>query len=178
MRERETVAEWSGWDGSGHEVLTLGHETGGWTADGVVQPAAIHYVVRADEQWRFQQFLLFRDLPEPDLWLARTPSGQWGEMNGARRPELDGCTEVDLGATPFTNTLPIRRLRIEVGDTAEIKVARVDHETLEVVPELQRYTRLSLSLWRYEDESGFTAELPVDDHGLVLDYPGLFRRLV
>jgi uncharacterized protein len=183
MREQGTVAEWSGWDGSGHEVLTLGYETGGWTADGVVRPSdaphsGIHYVVRVDEQWRLRQFLLFRDLPDPDLWLGVTPAGQWGEINGARRPELDGCTEVDLGATPFTNTLPIRRLRIEVGDTAAIRVARVDHETLEVVPEDQWYTRLSLDRWRYEDESGFVAELPVDSNGLVLDYPGLFRRLV
>lgn len=178
MRQQETVAEWSGWDGSGHEVLTLGWESGGWTADGVVSPAHIHYVVRVDEQWRLRQFLLFRDLPEPDLWLGVTPSGQWGEINGARRPELDGCSDVDLAATPFTNTLPIRRLRIEVGDTADIRVARVDHETLEVVPEVQRYTRVALDRWRYEDESGFVAELAVDAHGLVLDYPGLFRRLV
>jgi hypothetical protein len=47
-----------------------------------------------------------------------------------------------------------------------------------VRPERQRYTRLSLTHWRYEDESGFTADLEVDEHGLVLDYPGLFHRLV
>lgn len=181
-REQETVAEWSGWDGQGHEVLRLGFETGGWTADGVVTGdgphTGLHYVVRVDERWRLRQFLLFRDLPDPDLWLGVDPSGRWGELNGARRPELDGCTDVDLSATPFTNSLPIRRLRIEVGDTAEIKVARVDPETLDVVPELQRYTRLALDRWRYEDESGFAADLPVDQDGLVLDYPGLFRRLV
>ena len=37
VRERESTAEWSGWDGSGHELLTLGYESGGWTADGVVR---------------------------------------------------------------------------------------------------------------------------------------------
>lgn len=176
-REQEIVAEWSGWDGSGHEVLTLGWETGGWTADGVIRGVDVHYVVRVDERWRLRQFLLFRDLPDPDLWLGVDPAGRWGELNGARRPELDGCTEVDLACTPFTNTLPIRRLRIEVGDTADLLVARVDHETLEVRPERQRYTKLAVQRWRYEDESGFSAELEVDEHGLVLDYPGLFRRL-
>ena len=176
-REQETVAEWSGWDGSGHEVLTLGWESGGWTADGVVRGVDVHYVVRVDERWRLRQFLLFRDLPDPDLWLGVDPAGRWGEINGVRRPELDRCTDVDLACTPFTNTLPIRRLRIEVGDSADLLVARVDHETLEVRAERQRYTRLALQRWRYEDESGFGTDLEVDEHGLVLDYPGLFRRL-
>jgi hypothetical protein len=176
-RELETVAEWSGWDGSGHETLTLGWENGGWTADGVVRGADVQYVVRVDERWRLRQFMLFRDLPEADLWLGVDPAGRWGEINGARRPELDGCTDIDLACTPFTNTLPIRRLRIEVGDAADLLIARVDHDTLDVRAERQRYTRLALQRWRYEDESGFSAELDVDENGLVLDYPGLFRRL-
>jgi hypothetical protein len=179
VREQEITAEWSGWDGSGHELLTLGFETGGWTADGVLTGGDdIHYVVRLDERWRLRQFLLFRDLPEPDLWLGVDEQGRWGEVNGAHRPELAGCTAVDLACTPFTNTLPIRRHRIEVGDHAEVLVARVDHETLGVTPERQRYTRLAPYRWRYEDESGFSAELEVDDQGLVRDYPELFRRLV
>lgn len=178
MREQEVVAEWSGWDGEGHELLTLGFETGGWTADGVVRGAAVHYVVRTDEQWRVRQFLLFRDDEEPDLWLGVNPAGQWGEVNGAYRPELDGCLDLDLACTPFTSTLPIRRLLLEVGDVAELLVARVDHETLAVVPERQRYTRLAPDRYRYEDPSGFDTELEVDAEGLVIDYPGLFRRLI
>jgi hypothetical protein len=178
MREHETTAEWSGWDGSGHELLTLGYETGGWTADGVITGPGIHYVVRLDDRWRLRQFLLFRDLQEPDLWLGVDDQGRWGEVNGAVRPELAGCTAVDLAATPFTNTLPIRRHRIAVGESADVLVARVDHETLAVTPERQRYSRLAEQRWRYEDESGFSAELEVDGHGLVLDYPDLFRRLV
>jgi hypothetical protein len=176
-RELAVTAEWSGWDGDGHEVLHLGWESGGWTADGVVAGADIHYVIRVDERWKLRQFLLFRDLPDPDLWLGVDPAGRWGEINGARRPELDGCTAVDLSCTPFTNTLPIRRLRIEVGDHADVQVARVDHDTLEVTAEQQRYTRLTPDRWRYEDASGFTADLDVDEHGLVRDYPTLFRRL-
>ena len=178
MREREITAEWSGWDGVGHELLTLGWETGGWTADGVVRGVDVHYVVRLDEQWRLRQFLLFRDQEEPDLWLGVNPAGQWGEVNGGHRPELDGCIDVDLGCTPFTNSLPIRRLLLDVGQTAELLVARVEVETLAVTPERQRYTRLADRRYAYADQSGFEAELDVDEHGLVLDYPGLFRRLV
>jgi hypothetical protein len=48
----------------------------------------------------------------------------------------------------------------------------------------QRYTCLQSGerdgLYRYEDKGllhGFTADLLVDASGLVLDYPGLFRRM-
>jgi hypothetical protein len=98
-------------------------------------------------------------------------------MNGAERPELHGCYDVDLPITPFTNTLPIRRLPLEVGDTAELSVVYVDVETLGVRPDRQRYTRLDIHRWQFEQiDTGFTQEFLVDRHGLVLDYPTLFRR--
>lgn len=178
MRERETTVEWSGWDGSGHELLSLGHESGGWTADGVVRGTSatdwgVHYVVRVDDQWRLRQFMLFRDLDEPDLWLGVNPAGQWGEINGAHRPELDGCIDLDLACTPFTDSLPIKRLLLDVGDAADVRVAAVDPETLEVRPAVRRYQRVAAASWIVDG-----VELDVDEHGLVLDHPGRFRRLL
>lgn len=43
----------------------------------------------------------------------------------------------------------------------------------------QAYTRLADRLYLFEnlDGSGFKAELPVDEDGIVLDYPDLFRRV-
>ena len=94
------------------------------------------------------------------------------------RRELDGCTDVDLVSTPFTNTLPIRRLGLEPGQSADVRVAWIDHDTLQVAPVRQRYTRLEDRRWRYESlETGYDAELEVDEHGLVLDYPDEFRRI-
>ena len=177
-RELAVAAEWSGWDGDGHEALNLGWESGGWTADGIVRGGGtidwgVHYVIRVDERWKLRQFLLFRDLPDPDLWLGVDPAGRWGEINGARRPELDGCVDVDLAISPFSATPAVRRLRIEVGDTAEVRVARVDPDTLAIEPAVVTYERLSLDRWRRDD-----VELVVDEHGLVTQHPGAFRRLV
>jgi hypothetical protein len=135
-------------------------------------------VLRLTATWQVRQFLLFRDLAEPDLWLATDGSGRWGEMNGAHRGELDGCHDIDLACTPFTQTVPIRRLALREGDSAEISVALVDPNTLEVRSEVQRYTRLGSHSWRFEQpESDATAEFTVDELGLVTDYPSLFRRL-
>ena len=96
-------------------------------------------------------------------------------------PELDGCIDVDISATPFTNTLPIRRLGLEPGESEELAVTYVRVPELLVGAERQRYSCLEAQangeLYRFEAlPSGFTAELPIDAEGLVIDYPGLFRR--
>lgn len=179
MREREVEATWRSWNGGQKEQLRLGWEAGGWTADGVISGLDVHYAIRVDDTWTVRQFLLFRDSDEPDLWLAHDGAGKWGEVNGAPRFDLEGCTDIDLGCTPFTNTLPIRRLELAVGESAEITAAWVDVETLLVVASPQSYTRLDERRWRFEAlSSGFVAELEVDEHGLVLDYPDLFRRVL
>lgn len=172
------VARWATWDGDGEETTTILWENEGFTVSGQVSRENVQYVLRLSPTWQVRQFLLFRDLEEPDLWLATDGSGRWGEMNGAHRTELDGCYDIALPCTPFTNTLPIRRLPLHEGHTAEFPVVRVDPETLGVVPELQRYTRIGSHRWLFElVETGFTAELEIDEFGLVLDYPALFRRL-
>ncbi len=168
-----------GSDGVGPaEEFTLKWENEAWTATGAVGRERVQYVIRISPTWHVRQFLLFRDLEEPDLWLGTDGNGRWGEMNGDHRPELDGCVDIDLPCTPFTNTLPIRRLPLHVGDTADIRVAYVDVETLAVRPDRQRYTRLGTHRWRFEQSAtGFIQDFDVDPYGLVLDYPTLFRRL-
>lgn len=169
---------WSGWDDEQLETTTIRWENEGYTVSGVVDRERIEYVVRLSATWQVRQFILFRDLEEPDLWLATDGAGRWGEMNGAHRTELDGCYDIDLTCTPFTNTLPIRRLPFAVGDTAELPVVMIDPETLEVRRVVQRYTRLADRSWRYTNvDSGFEVVLDVDEHGLVIDYPAGFRRV-
>ncbi len=172
------IVRWSTWDGVHQETTTIRWENEGYTVSGVVGREQVEYVLRLSPTWQVRQFILFRDLEEPDLWLATDGGGRWGEMNGAHRTELDGCYDIDLACTPFTNTLPIRRLPLLDGHTAELPVVYIDPETLEVRPLTQRYTRVDERQWRYESvETGYTADLEVDEHGLVVDYPGEFRRM-
>ncbi len=89
-------------------------------------------------------------------------------------------------STAFTNTLPIRRLGLQPGESAELSVAYIDVPTLGVTPARQRYGCLARSAeegrYRYESlpsaalPGGFTDDLLVDADGLVVDYPKLFRR--
>jgi len=83
-------------------------------------------------KWVVQQFLLFRDIDEPDLWLATDGHGVWDEMNGDHRTELDGCVHIDLPGTLFTNSILIHGLPLHVGHYSTQNVITVNTETLGV----------------------------------------------
>jgi uncharacterized protein len=91
-------------------------------------------------------------------------------------PELSGCIDVDLGLTPATNTLPIRRLHLEIGQAATLTAAWVKFPSLDIVPLEQRYERLSKFSYRYSS-TNFTALLEVDEFGLVTCYEGGWERI-
>ena len=69
-------------------------------------------------------------------------------IDGRIRPDLDGCTDVDLGWSPITNVIPMRRLGLRVGDSVELLAAWVRFPELDVVANRQRYTRVTEN--RYE----------------------------
>ena len=98
-------------------------------------------------------------------------------MNGAHRTELDGCVDIDLRGTPFTNVIPIRRLPLLVGHSAQQNVITIDTETLGVTVVPQMYTRLDTHRWEYisllQDKR---VEVSVDEFGFVIDEPGAFSR--
>jgi hypothetical protein len=94
---------------------------------------------------------------------------------------VTGCIDVDLGLTPSTNTLPLRRLGLldlPEGESREVTAAWVRFPQLTIEPLPQRYTRLAGHRYRYESASGaFTAELEVDERGLVVSYPPYWERV-
>jgi uncharacterized protein len=102
------------------------------------------------------------------LSLERTPKGIW-TINGQVDRSLKGCTDIDLGCSPSTNSLPIRRLRLGIGSSKTIQAALVRFPDLIVVKAAQTYTRLDEFTYRYESD-GFSSELVVDDDGLVAFY--------
>ncbi|GBF05079.1 hypothetical protein DAERI_030245 [Deinococcus aerius] len=113
------------------------------------------------------------------LTLRRSATGEWASGTRRPRPDLRGCADVDIRATPFTNTLPIRRLGLSVGESRELRAVWVDVPTLELRVARQRYKRTGEATYRYENlDSGYTNEITVDRFGLVTLYPGAFERLI
>ena len=179
---------WVPWEVPGLEHLRLVTSDGAVVANGLViglvggRPFRIVYEVRCDEQWRVRELRVAApDSERPVLELAADGEGRWQRRGREPVPELDGCIDVDISATPFTNTLPIRRLGLRPGESEELAVAYVRAPESLLGPERQRYgcleARAEGGLYHFEAvPSGFTADLEVDTDGLVIDYPGLFRR--
>ena len=109
-----------------------------------------------------------RGFEQRTLVLERDSKGGWS-VDGKTVRGLKGATDVDLGCSPSTNTLPIRRLRLGVGASKTIKAAWVRFPELTVVKADQKYTRLDEFTYRYAS-GDFEAELTVDDEGLVAAY--------
>jgi hypothetical protein len=159
----------------------------GVVADGIVigvtkgRPFRVAYEVHCDIGWRVRTARVGVPGKPPKVDVLSDSEGNWTAPDGRAMPELEGCMDVDISVTPFTNTLPIRRLGLAPTKSAEISVAYVEGTELQAWPEPQRYTCLERNdrggLYRFLSLDGrFTADLPVDADGLVLDYPGLFRR--
>ncbi|NDF68668.1 MAG: hypothetical protein EB143_04020 [Actinobacteria bacterium] len=74
---------WTAADG-GESSLEVRFENEGWTVQGSLGTDDAQFVMRLSATLVVQQFMLFRDMEEPDLWLGRDRSGRWGEINGAR----------------------------------------------------------------------------------------------
>ena len=144
-------------------------------------PFRLVYRLRWNEHWELRSavFSLAIAGSTRSLHLQTDGHGHWQDGQGATLVALDGCLDIDIWPTPFTNSFPIRRQPMAVGERREFRMAWVFGPELTVRPQAQAYTRMAERLYLFEslDGSGFQAELPVDDDGIVLDYPGLFRRV-
>jgi hypothetical protein len=135
------------------------------------------YLVEADAAWVTRRVRVEIANLGRIVDLRANGIGRWSDAAGTWIPALDGCIDVDISLTPATNTLPIRRLGLPTGGSADITVAYILAPDLSLRAGAQRYTHLAERLWRFHSpEIGFTADISVDEEGFVVDYPGLFRR--
>jgi uncharacterized protein len=103
---------------------------------------------------------------------------------GGDAAALGQARDCDLGLSPLTNAMPVLRAGLlEGGPAVELAVAWVSVPDLGVRLARQRYAFVralpgGMALVRFETADGsFSADLTFDRDGLVVDYPGLARRL-
>lgn len=182
---REVI--WQAEGGIGQEHLTISDRDEVIIADSFLiaylgaKPLRIRYQVLCDASWVVRGVGISTEVANGSptvIEIRSNGAGSWTNSDGSALPHLDGCIDIDLSCTPFTNTLPIRRLDLQPGQREEIHVTYIDVETLAVESREQRYTGVEAGVVRYESmSSGFTRDLEVDDDGLVRNYPGLFTRV-
>ncbi len=182
MRGARTI-RWQAVEGGGLEHLDLRREGDAIAAQSVVLGArggiayGLRYSIDLTADWRVRKVDLSLTTGAR-LTLISDGAGQWSDAQGNALAALAGCLWPDISATPFTNTLPIRGLGLDIGQSASIRVLYLPVPSLEPEAVEQRYTRLGENRWLYEGLfRGFSAELDVDADGLLLDYPETFSRI-
>jgi hypothetical protein len=95
------------------------------------------------------------------------------------------AVDPDLGLSPLFNTMPVLRNRIHEAGSANFLMVWVSVPDLSLHASAQRYAHLETRaadqrVIRFEaigDDEDFEAELIFDADGLVIDYPGIARRI-
>lgn len=148
------------------------------SADG--KPLRLEYAVDCDRSWvtRSVRLKLTHGTGSRELRIIADDQRRWWS-DGKEMTEVAGCIDVDISLSPSTNTLPIRRLSLALGGESDVTAAWIRFPELTVEPLRQRYVRTGELLYRYASDGGaFTADIEVDELGLVVRYPPLWERVV
>jgi hypothetical protein len=155
---------------------------GGWELSGAARftwegmHCELEYIVACDVRWETRSARVVGAIGDRGvhLRLSANPERAW-HVNGAECPAVAGCVDVDLGFSPSTNLIPIRRLSLAVGEQAEVRAAWLPFPSLACEPLDQVYRRAGDRTYRYEAGGGFVRTLEVNAVGFVTRYPGLWR---
>jgi hypothetical protein len=141
------------------------------------RPCRLEYAVVCNDAWEARSALVGGWIGTTDVAIEITADvhRRW-RINGAACDAVEGCIDVDLGFSPSTNLLPIRRLGLAVGADAPVSAAWLGFPQLTLERLDQVYRRTAVGNYRYESAGGaFIRDLEVDATGFVTRYPGLWE---
>ncbi|HEU5001164.1 MAG TPA: putative glycolipid-binding domain-containing protein [Actinomycetota bacterium] len=144
----------------------------------------VAYALVVDERWHTRSARVWgrSRAGERAVALESDGAGHW-HVDGVPAPHLDGCLDIDLESSACTNTLPVHRLGLQVGQGAEAPAAYVRAADLAVGRLEQRYVRMpddgAVRPYDYTAPAfEFSCRLVFDEAGLVVDYPGIAERVL
>lgn len=175
---------WRRLDVPGREDARVQRSSAGWHLTGQLDveeggvSASLRYRVDCDREWRTRSALIEGTVADEHIRFDLVAAdGQW-TRDGRALPELSGALDIDLGFTPATNTLPIRRLDLAVGASAPVTSAWLRFPELRLEILEQTYAREAERHYRYVaqvDGTPFIARLDTDIYGRVRRYEGLWE---
>ena len=176
---------WRRLDVPGREAARIEQTAEGWRLTGELEVeeasvrARLVYAIECERDWRTRRAIVTGQAAGAPIRseLTADGDGHW-TLNGAPLPLVEGALDIDLGFTPATNLLPIRRLDLAVGGRADVRTAWVRFPELRVEALEQSYHREAARVFRYDalvDGERFQARLDTDEFGRVLLYEGLWE---
>jgi uncharacterized protein len=126
----ESYIRWRRLDVPGREEARVEPAADGFRLTGELEvedaglAARLRYAIECDSEWRTRSAMVEGDMGGRPVRfaLAANGAGHW-TRDGMPVPALAGALDIDLGFTPATNTLPIRRLDLAVGESAPVRSA-------------------------------------------------------
>jgi hypothetical protein len=182
MEEEPVAAQailWRRLDTPGHEASRYFVHDAFWHLVGTVvfayhgPPCCLAYAVVCNAAWHTVSGTVQGWVGDETIAIEIAVDAQrhWW-LNGTECPAVAGSPDLDLNFSPSTNLLPIRRLRLAVGQEAQVQAAWLRFPGFTLEPLDQRYRRLDATTYRYERAGGaFTADLHVNTAGFVTLYP-------
>jgi hypothetical protein len=175
-------ALWQRLDVPGHDACRLVELASGWLLQGTAvfleadAPASLSYEVSCDAHWICQSAHVhgFHGGRSLDFRIARDGAGRFtlNDVPSALPAGLD----LDLGFTPATNLLQLRRLDLRVCQAADAPAAWLDLGSDSLTLLEQCYERLGPSHYWYEaPRVPYAATLEVTEAGFVRSYPRLWQ---
>ena len=88
-------------------------------------PFRLTYRLAWDESWRIRnaELVVVTERSTRSLSLRTDGQGHWRRGDGPTIDDLNGCVDIDIWPTPFTNSFPILREPMTVGERREFKMA-------------------------------------------------------
>lgn len=138
-------------------------------------PAALRYLLDLAPDWSTRQGRIsgFIGPQAVDSHIVRTAAG-W-TFDG-RACGMADVVDLDLGFTPATNMVQLRRVALAVGAGADFDVAWLEAGDQDLVRLPQRYRRASMSDYAYESPTvGYAGTIVLAPSGFAATYPGLWE---
>lgn len=186
MVELVTTMAWTRLDTKGSDACRLFRHENGWRIAGIAvfsnegKPCCLGYNVECDYDWQARSADISGWSDAEDLALKiRKGKGETWLLNEVEQPQVQGCTDVDLGFTPATNLIALRRLSMRIGDTKAAPAVYLRFPELDVVLLEQSYERIGPREYNYGAPAyDYSGVLEVSEEGFVVKYPGLWEGCV
>ena len=186
MTKPVAVFLWRKLDFPGHDSCRLFKLANGWRLTGAAvfldsdRPCHLEYDVAVDGTWKTRSAKVSGHIGRKaiDVRIASAGAGRW-KLNSVTARSVSGCVDVDLGFTPATNLIALRRLALKIGQRAEAPAAYLRFPEMRLVKLPQSYRRIGQTEYEYEAPTvGYAGTLQVLPNKAVSRYPGLFELVI
>jgi hypothetical protein len=186
MIKPSAVFLWRKVDHPGHDSCRLFKLANGWRLTGAAifwedgRCCQLQYDVAVDRAWKTRRAKVWGYIGRKvvDIRVTSAEAARW-RLNGVLKKSVTGCVDVDLGFTPATNLIVLRRLALKIGQGAEAPAAYLQFPDMRLVKLPQSYLRIGPTAYEYASPTvGYAGTLQVLSTGAVSRYPGLFELVI